>query len=352
MGKLEGVRAVLEPPEQKQVDVDRTRAVTRPGARHAPLRARPPCRARAAPGRAASVSTARHALGSRAGRAPRPGARYLHRRAGHDLHARPLERLGRGTERCQPVAHVRAQPEIPAHGLSRRGSSTSCSSSSGLNGLVRKRSAPASSAIALGRVAGRGREHHDRRFGRRPDRRAGAGTPRSRRGGMSMSRKTTSGVSRPATSTASSAVAASASSKPATSSSVVAMSLRMNGSSSTISTLGAWPASRAPRRRRRGCARAHRRRSRRARRPRPGRTGSRRMPRISSRASASDERWAVGPVAGDRVEGVGHREDAGCQRDPLTGQAVRVAAAVPALVVVAHDLRRAPRANSIPRTMS
>jgi hypothetical protein len=51
-------------------------------------------------------------------------------------------------------------------------------------------------------------------------------------------------------------------------------------------------------------------------------------------------RWrAVGPDRGQRVEHVGHREHAGRQRDDLARQPVRVAAAVPALVVMAdHQL--------------
>ena len=46
---------------------------------------------------------------------------------------------------------------------------------------------------------------------------------------------------------------------------------------------------------------------------------------------------AVGAVGGQRVERVGHREDARRERDVLARQAVRVARAVPALVVVADD---------------
>jgi hypothetical protein len=66
-------------------------------------------------------------------------------------------------------------------------------------------------------------------------------TPKPSSLGMSMSRNTISGEVLCATSSASTPSAASASSKPATSSSVVAISLRMNGSSSTISTLGISP---------------------------------------------------------------------------------------------------------------
>ena len=46
---------------------------------------------------------------------------------------------------------------------------------------------------------------------------------------------------------------------------------------------------------------------------------------------------AVGAVAAHRVEGVGHGHDPGGERDPLAGQPVRIAAAVPRLVVVQHD---------------
>ena len=52
------------------------------------------------------------------------------------------------------------------------------------------------------------------------------------------------------------------------------------------------------------------------------------------------DRGAVGAVAGERVERVGEREHAGRERDLLAGQAVRVAAAVPALVVVADQRPR------------
>src|SRR5689334_5922552 len=44
---------------------------------------------------------------------------------------------------------------------------------------------------------------------------------------------------------------------------------------------------------------------------------------------------AVGPVRRHRVERVGHRQDAGGERDLLTGEAVGVAAAVEALVMAA-----------------
>src|SRR3954471_15903183 len=47
---------------------------------------------------------------------------------------------------------------------------------------------------------------------------------------------------------------------------------------------------------------------------------------------------AVGAVARDGVDGVGHREDARPQRDAVLLQAGRIAAAVPALVVVQHDV--------------
>ncbi len=46
---------------------------------------------------------------------------------------------------------------------------------------------------------------------------------------------------------------------------------------------------------------------------------------------------AVGTIRGERVEAVDDGEDAGADRDVLAGDAVRVPAAVPALVVAAHD---------------
>ena len=48
-------------------------------------------------------------------------------------------------------------------------------------------------------------------------------------------------------------------------------------------------------------------------------------------------RGAVGPVVGDRVEGVDEPDDPGPDRDALAAQPVRVAGPVPALVVVADD---------------
>ena len=51
-------------------------------------------------------------------------------------------------------------------------------------------------------------------------------------------------------------------------------------------------------------------------------------------------RLAIGAVRGQRVERVGDREHARRERDLLALEAVRVAGAVPALVVVAHDQRR------------
>ncbi len=52
-------------------------------------------------------------------------------------------------------------------------------------------------------------------------------------------------------------------------------------------------------------------------------------------------RQPVGPLRGDRVEGVGDGDDASAQGDLLAAQAIRVAAAVNALVVVANDRREA-----------
>ena len=48
---------------------------------------------------------------------------------------------------------------------------------------------------------------------------------------------------------------------------------------------------------------------------------------------------AVGPVGDHRVVGVAGEHDPARERDPLAGQAVRVAAPVPALVLVADRLR-------------
>ena len=45
----------------------------------------------------------------------------------------------------------------------------------------------------------------------------------------------------------------------------------------------------------------------------------------------------VGAVGGHRVERVGHRDDAGAQRDVLGLQSVRIAGPVPALMVMADD---------------
>ena len=51
------------------------------------------------------------------------------------------------------------------------------------------------------------------------------------------------------------------------------------------------------------------------------------------------ERGAVDAVAGERVEDVGDRDDAPLDRDLLAGEAARVAAAVPLLVVAERDRR-------------
>ena len=50
-------------------------------------------------------------------------------------------------------------------------------------------------------------------------------------------------------------------------------------------------------------------------------------------------REAIGPVGGHRLEGVGDKDDARLERDLLAGEAVGIAAAVEALVVVAHPAR-------------
>ena len=47
----------------------------------------------------------------------------------------------------------------------------------------------------------------------------------------------------------------------------------------------------------------------------------------------------VRPVVGHRVEGVGDGHDSTGERDQLTGQPMRIAAAVPALVMGLDDLR-------------
>ena len=51
----------------------------------------------------------------------------------------------------------------------------------------------------------------------------------------------------------------------------------------------------------------------------------------------------VRPAADDGVVGIGERDDAGTQRDGLAAQAIGVAGAVPALVVVADDRREVAR---------
>src|SRR4051794_12147447 len=147
--------------------------------------------------------------------------------------------------------------------------------------------------------------------------------------GMSMSRNTSSGWTSAARSTASTPLAASCSWKPATSSSVVETSLRMNGSSSTIRTLRIADLD-----------------------PDALQALGRDLEEgvddrgIELRAGAvGDHRarlddlggGAVGADRRQRVEHVGHGEDPRRQRDGLAGQAVGVAGAVPALVVVAHD---------------
>src|SRR5690349_8809876 len=52
---------------------------------------------------------------------------------------------------------------------------------------------------------------------------------------------------------------------------------------------------------------------------------------------------AIGPFVDDRVEGIDEADDAGAHRDPLAAEAIRVAGAVPALVVVADDGRELRR---------
>ena len=55
----------------------------------------------------------------------------------------------------------------------------------------------------------------------------------------------------------------------------------------------------------------------------------------------------VGTVARDRVEVVGHGQDAGAARDVLAAQAERVAGAVPALVVAEHQRRHGVRERDV-----
>ena len=77
---------------------------------------------------------------------------------------------------------------------------------------------------------------------------------------------------------------------------------------------------------------SRRRTSRRAR----DRTGSRRSARSSASACSTESAARYGRFGRHRVERVGDTEQAGFDRDLLAGELVRVAAAVPALVVVAH----------------
>ena len=58
-------------------------------------------------------------------------------------------------------------------------------------------------------------------------------------------------------------------------------------------------------------------------------------------------RVAVRAVGEHRVVGVGDREHARDERDALAGEAVRVAGAVPALVVVAQDRRDARQRSTL-----
>src|SRR5439155_9209681 len=53
------------------------------------------------------------------------------------------------------------------------------------------------------------------------------------------------------------------------------------------------------------------------------------------------QRRSIGTIGGHRIEGVGHGEDARPQRDALAGDGIRIARAVPALVVMTHDRRDA-----------
>ena len=160
-------------------------------------------------------------------------------------------------------------------------SSTSWRTSSGENGLVRNRSAPASTDCALGRVRRRRREHDDRRP-RGPRR---AAQPRARRrcrpcaACRCRGRRSPAGRPRPRSS-ASTPSSASTMSKPATSSSVVAISLRISGSSSTTRIVR--PFTRPPRAARRSAPRASRRTPRRS----PGRTACPAPRSISARAAS------------------------------------------------------------------
>jgi hypothetical protein len=58
----------------------------------------------------------------------------------------------------------------------------------------------------------------------------------------------------------------------------------------------------------------------------------------------SGAREPIGASAGcQRLEALGHRDDAGPERDLLAGQAVRLACAIPALVVAADSRRHLGR---------
>src|SRR5436190_9504870 len=152
---------------------------------------------------------------------------------------------------------------------------------------------------------------------------------------MSMSRKTSAGGCERASSSAASPPGASVGSKPATSSRVVATSLRMKGSSSTIRTEAIVSADDAGTDAFEGLVRDLVERLYHLRVELAARALGDRPARVRQRGGGP-----VGPVCGDRVERVGDREDPRRERDLLALQAVRVALAVPALVVVLDDVGR------------
>ena len=144
-GSTQALRVEHRVAHQQQVDVDRARPVAR-ARRAGPARARSPCRrraARAARGRSRPRTTA---LGSRAGRAPRPPARSRRPTTA------PVDRDAVGARRAastrraqvrQPVADVRAR--APGSAARQRLTSTETSSTGsgiGGSGLVARTTMP------------------------------------------------------------------------------------------------------------------------------------------------------------------------------------------------------------------
>ena len=210
-------------------------------------------------------------------------------------------------------------------------SSTSRSSRSGENGFVRKRSAPAATARSWRGLVGHRGEHHDRRVRRRGIRaQPPAGLdPVQARHVVVEEDDLRLLLAAPPRSPACRRPPPRADS-PRRPRSVVVISLRITGSSSTIRIVRV---TRSPR----GCARTPRRARCRRRRRSPGRTGVPAAPRIIWRASGQ-------PTAGRYGRSVVSASSASATANTRawTGiaspaSAVRVAAAVPALVVVADD---------------